>query len=175
MTRQTKPAVLLILKEIPPKKNKLDFNHHISSCNSVSNQLNAYIRLKYLLRFKDRKVLINNFVMSNFNYCSQVWNFSSAQSFNKIENLQKRALLFLLNDYCSTYEDLLETSCCQNMNLRRQRTLRTEIYKTLNKLNPGYNQVKTQSSNFWNKKPKQLRSENTKSLKLPYRNFIKLK
>ena len=25
-----------------------------------------------------------------------------------------------------------------NMNLRRQRTLRIEIYKTLNKLNPGY-------------------------------------
>ena len=77
--------------------------------------------------------------MSNFNYCSLVWNFSSAQSLNKIENLQKRALRFLLNDYNSTYEDLLEKSGYLNMNLRRlQRLLCIEIYKTLDKLNSGY-------------------------------------
>ena len=63
--------------------------------------------------------------MSNFNYCSLVWNFSSARSLNKIEDLLKRALRFLLNDY----EDLLEKSICPNMNLRRQ---------TLYKLNPDY-------------------------------------
>ena len=39
-----------------------------------------------------------------------VLNFSSAQSLNKIENLQKKALHFLLNNYDSTYEDLLEKS-----------------------------------------------------------------
>ena len=67
-----------------------------------------------------------------------MWNFSSAQSLNIIENLQKRALRFFLNDYDSTYEDLLEKSGYPNMNLRRQRTLRIEIYKTLDKLNPDY-------------------------------------
>ena len=70
--------------------DKLNFNHHINNiCKSASNQLNALIRLKHLLGFKKRKVLVNTFVMSNFNYCSLVWNFSSAQSLNKIENLQK--------------------------------------------------------------------------------------
>ena len=54
------------------------------------------------------------------------------------KNLQKIALHFLLNDYDSTYEDLLEKSGYPNMNLRRQRTLYIGIYKTLNKLNPGY-------------------------------------
>ena len=83
---------------------------------------------------------VNTFVkvFSNFNYCSLGWNFSSAQSLNKIENLQKRAVRFLLDDYGSTYEDLLEKSGYPNMNLKRQRTLCIEIYKTLNKLNPGY-------------------------------------
>ena len=71
--------------------DKLNFNHHINNiCKSASNQLNALIRLKHLLGFKKRKVLVNTFVMSNFNYCSLIWNFSSAQSLNKIENLQKR-------------------------------------------------------------------------------------
>ena len=76
--------------------------------------------------------------MSNFNYYSLVWNFSSTQPSNKIENLQKRALRFLLNDYDSTYEDRLEKFGRPNMNLRRQRTLCREILKTLNTLNPRY-------------------------------------
>ena len=67
--------------------------------------------------------------MSNFNYCSLVWNFSSARSLNNIEDLLKRALRFLFNDYDSAYEDLLEKSICPNMNLRRQ---------TLYKLSPDY-------------------------------------
>ena len=49
----------------------------------------------------------------------------------------KRAIRFLLNDYGNTYEDLLEKSGYPSMNLRRQRTLRIEIYKTLNKLKLG--------------------------------------
>ena len=119
--------------------NKLSFNHHTkNTCKSASNQLNTLIRLKHLLGFKERKVLINTFVMSNFNYHSLVWNFSSAQLLNKIKNLKKRAFRFLLNDFDTTYEDMLEKSDYRNINLKRQRTLYIEIYKTLTKLNPGY-------------------------------------
>ena len=68
--------------------DKLNFNHHISNiCKSAWNQLNALRRLKHLLGFKERKVLINNVVMSNFSYCSLEWNFSTVQSLNKIEEL----------------------------------------------------------------------------------------
>ena len=84
-------------------------------------------------------MLVNIIVMANFNYCSLVRKFTSAQSLIKIGNLQKRALRFLLNDYGSTYEDLLEEySLYPHINLRRPRTFCIEIYKTLNKLNPGY-------------------------------------
>ena len=110
--------------------DKLNFNHHISNiCKSASNQLNALIRLRIriILGFKERKVLVNTSVMSNFSYCSLSWNFSSAQSLNKIENLQERALRFLLNDYGSTYEDLLEKSGYLNMNLRRQNTVQRNL------------------------------------------------
>ena len=48
--------------------DKLNFNHHINNiCKSASNQLNALIRPKYLLRFEGRMVLVNTFAMSNFN------------------------------------------------------------------------------------------------------------
>ena len=89
------------------------------------------------LRFEERKRLVNTFAMSNFNYCFLIQNFSSSQSLNKIENLQKTALRFLLNDYGSTYKDLLGKSGCPNINLRTQRTLCIEIQRTLNELNPG--------------------------------------
>ena len=63
------------------------------TCKSVSNQLKTLIRLKHVLRFEERKMLVNAFVMSSFNYCSLVWNLSSAQMCSKIENLQERTLL----------------------------------------------------------------------------------
>ena len=44
--------------------DKLNFNHHINNiCKSASNRLNALIRLKYLLGFEERKVLVNNFAV----------------------------------------------------------------------------------------------------------------
>ena len=43
---------------------KLNFNHHINNiCKSASNQLIDLIRLKHLLGFKERKMLVNTFVM----------------------------------------------------------------------------------------------------------------
>ena len=89
--------------------DKLNFNLHISNiCRSAANQLNALIRLKSYLNFNAKRVLINSYIISNFNYCPLVWIFSTAKSLNKIESLQKRALRFLYSDYSISYEDLLE-------------------------------------------------------------------
>ena len=63
---------------------------------------------------------------------------SHKKSLDKIESLHKRALRFLLNDYVSSYEQLLEKSGKCNMKMRRLRCLCVEIYKTLNDLNPNF-------------------------------------
>ena len=90
--------------------NKLNFEKHISSiCKSASCQLNALFRLKNFLEFKERKILIESFVYSSFNYCPLVWNYCN-QLTQKVEKLQERALRFLQNDYTSSYYDLLENS-----------------------------------------------------------------
>ena len=73
--------------------NKLTLNLHISSiCRSATNQLNTLIRLKSYLSFNAKRVLMNSYIISNFNYCPLVWIFSTAKSLNKIESLQRRAL-----------------------------------------------------------------------------------
>ena len=65
--------------------DNLNFNVHISKvCKSVANQLNALIGLKQFLSFHAKEVLINSYIISNFNYCPLVWMFSSAQSVNKM-------------------------------------------------------------------------------------------
>ena len=76
--------------------------------------------------------------MENLNYCPLVWMFSSASSLKKIENLQKKALRFLYNDYEISYKELLLKSDRATMNLNRLRMLCTEIYKTINNLHPEF-------------------------------------
>ena len=65
---------------------KRNFNYDI---NNNLPQINSTL---------ERKALVNTFVMTSFNYSSLVWNFCRALSLNKMENVQKRALPFLLND-----------------------------------------------------------------------------
>ena len=76
--------------------------------------------------------------MGSLNYCPLVWMFSSASSLKKIENLQKKALRFLYNDYEISYKELLLKSDRATMNLNRLRMLCTEIYKTINNLHPEF-------------------------------------
>ena len=76
--------------------------------------------------------------MLNFNYCPLVWMFSNATSLKKTENLQKRVLRFLYNNYQLTYEELLDKANSSTMNVKRLRLLCVEIYKTINNLNPSF-------------------------------------
>ena len=85
--------------------DKLNFNEQIIKLfKSAGNQLNALIRLKSLLGLKEKEVLVNSFIYSNFNYCPLVWMLSHKKSLEKIESLRKRALMILLNNYISSYE-----------------------------------------------------------------------
>ena len=85
--------------------DKLNFNLYITNiCTSAAKQLNALIRLKQSLGFEAKKVLVNSYFYSNFNFCSFVWMFSSAKSLNKIESLHKRARRYLYSDYESPYD-----------------------------------------------------------------------
>ena len=81
---------------------------------------------KSFLGLKERVVLVNSFIYSNFDYCPLVWMFSHKKSLNKTESLHKRALRFLLNYYENSYEQLLEKSGKSNMNLQQIRFLGIE-------------------------------------------------
>ena len=53
--------------------NKLSFEQHIYTlCIKASNQLNAIGRIQKFMGFKEKEVLLNSFVYSNFDYCPLV-------------------------------------------------------------------------------------------------------
>ena len=53
--------------------SELNLTLHIANiCRSAANQLNALIMLKTSLGFQEKKVLINSYCYSNFNYCPLV-------------------------------------------------------------------------------------------------------
>ena len=88
--------------------SRLKFEPHVSAlCKSAARQLNAFLRLKRCLTFAARKILIESFIYSNFNYFHLVWNFTSAKVIDKIESMQERAQLFLFDNYESSYDTLL--------------------------------------------------------------------
>ena len=119
--------------------NKLPFGQHISTlCNKVSNKLNTIGRIQKFMGFKEKEVLLNSFVYSNFNYCPLVWHFCSSKSLYKIEKIQERALRLLHNDFASGYAELLKKSGKATMEIKRLRCLALEIFKTVNNLNPYY-------------------------------------
>ena len=91
------------------------------------------------MSFNAERVLINSYIISNFNYCPLLWIFSTAKSLNKIESLQKRVLRFLwYDDYSVSYEGLLEKAGKVKMNVNRLRNVCVEIFKSINKLNPEF-------------------------------------
>ena len=64
-------------------------------CNNASNQLNVIGRIQKYMDFKDKYILLNSSVCSNYKYCSLVWHFCSSKSLYKVENIQERALRLL--------------------------------------------------------------------------------
>ena len=81
---------------------------------------------------------VNSFILSNFNYCPLIWGFTSQFHRKKIEKVNERALRLIDNDYFSSYELLLKKYDKTTIDLRNLQNLATEIFKTLNNLNPNY-------------------------------------
>ena len=119
--------------------NTLSFDKHISTlCKKASNQLNAIGRIQKYMGFKEKEVLLNSFVLSNFYYCLLVWHFCSSKSLKKIEKIQERTLRILYNDSTSDYNQLLNKPSKASMEVKHLRKLALEIFETYNNVNPEY-------------------------------------
>ena len=87
-------------------------------------------------------LLVESFVLPNFNYCPIIWHFCCAKDQHKkqhkMEKVQQRTLRFVYADYSSTYSELLCKAESCTLELRRIRMTCTEISKTLNHMAQVY-------------------------------------
>ena len=133
---KSKESVTLLGIEID---NKLNFEKHVSTiCKKANNQLNAICRIGADLGQKEKEILINSFVYSNFNCGPLIWHFTTRKGINKIEKVQERSLKFILNDYDKTYFQLLDISKKPFMEVKRLQILMAGIFKTLHDSNPVF-------------------------------------
>ena len=138
---------------------RLDVDSHILNlCKKAATQVNVRKRVQVLIGFKEKQILVQSFVYSNFTYCPLVWYFSSSKSLQKIEQLQECDLRFLYNEYTSSYNDLLLKSNKCTMLIARQRILCIEIFKTVQLLNPPFMQniFELRSSHYSSRNPNNL-------------------
>ena len=133
---QTSPNVVLLGIEID---NNLTFKKHIYELvKKAGGQLNFLSRQRKFLNQDAKRIVIESFVLANFNYCPLVWHFCSCDSMKKLERIQERAFRLLLNDYDSDYDQLLTKVNKPTLEIRRIKFLATEIFKTIHDLNPSY-------------------------------------
>jgi hypothetical protein len=87
----------------------LYFDKHITSiCKKVNDQFNVIKRFSNLVSRQTMLVLYRNYIVPHFSYCAAVWHFCGARNSNKLEDLNKRILRFILNEQNLSYSELLE-------------------------------------------------------------------
>ena len=119
--------------------DKLKFNYHIDEvCNQTSKQINALKRMRHFLDRSCRKTIYNSYVSSNFNYCSIIWMFSGKVNMDKLENTNKRALRFVLNDNEASYDDICQDEKLLCIYNRCIKAVAIQMYKVKYKMVPEY-------------------------------------
>ena len=119
--------------------NKLNFNTHVTKlCKRAGQKLHALARISHFMSLKKKKLLMNAFITSQFNYCPLVWMCHSRALNTRINKIHERALRIVFNDDISPFHDLLEKSDTVSIHHRNLQLLAIEIFKTLHDLSPSF-------------------------------------
>ena len=115
--------------------NKLNFNYHLRKlCKKASQKLHALTRLSSFMSVKQRQIIMNAFINSQFSYCPLIWMCHSRTINTQINKIHERALRIVYNDQVSSFDELLIKSDSVTIHNRNLQLLVTEIYKALHNL-----------------------------------------
>ena len=98
----------------------------------MSFKLDALSRITPHLDFKKKKLLINSFFISQFNYCQLICMCHNRTKNNKINTLHERYLRLLCNYKKSSFHDLLEKDGSVSIHYKNLRALATEMCRVYN-------------------------------------------
>ena len=87
----------------------LNFNCHLETIlKKASKKVHVLARITPYMSIPKRKLLMNSFFTSPFNYCPLTWMCHSRTMNNKINRLHERYLRIVYSDKTSSFEKLLE-------------------------------------------------------------------
>ena len=115
----------------------LKFQSHIDSiCKKALLKLNAISRITPYMDFNKKRLAVNAFFSSQFNYCPLIWMCRNRTYYNKINRFHERCLRMIYNDKRSSFEDLLEKDNSVSIHHKNLQALATEMFKVYNKTSP---------------------------------------
>ena len=118
--------------------DKLNFNCHLDKlCKKAGQKIHALARVSTFMSNTQRKVIMNAFISSQFNYCPLLWMLHSRSIKLKINKIHHRALSIVYRDNNSSFESLLEKSGSVTIHHRNLQLLAVKIFKALNNLSPS--------------------------------------
>ena len=119
--------------------NNLSLETHLNKiCKTASNKISALARLSSFMNVSKKRLIMNAFFTSQFNYCRLVYMFHSRKMNNRINRLQERCLRIVYDDTASTYEELLLKDNSVSNHHKNLQALAIELYKMVNNLSPKF-------------------------------------
>ena len=117
--------------------NKLKLNTHVTNlCRKASQKLHALSRVSHYMTHKQRKIIMQSFILSQFGYCPLVWMLHSRKLNTRINKLHERALRLVYQEENTTFEELLKKDESFTIHERNIQTLGIELYKVAYGLAP---------------------------------------
>ena len=115
----------------------LKFDIHVESiCQKANRKLNALARIANYMELPKRRILMNAFLKSQFNYCPAIWMFHNCTLNNKIIRLHERCFKIIYNDKLSNFEELLHKDNSVSIHHNNIHALAIEMYKVVNGTSP---------------------------------------
>ena len=116
---------------------KLNFNVHLDNVLAKAGQkVHVLARIAPYMNISKRKLILNSFFTSQFNYCLLVWMCHSRLINNKINRLHETCLRIIYSDKSSTFEELLEKDGSVTVHIRNIQKLAIEMFKVFKNLSP---------------------------------------
>ena len=116
----------------------LNFNCHLENVlKKASKKVHVLARITPYMNISKRKLLMNSFFTSQFNYFPLTWMCHSRTMNNKINRLHERCLRIVLGDKTSSFKQLLEKDGSVTIHTRNLQSLTTETFKVYKNLSPA--------------------------------------
>ena len=111
---------------------KLTFDCRVSDiCKKANRKINASVRIAPFININKRRILMNSFFRSQFNYCPLIWMCHSRTNNRKINRLHERCLRIIYNDKQSSFIKLLEKDNSVSIHQRNLQILAIEMFKVV--------------------------------------------